>query len=120
MDKPWSVYILRCADGSLYTGISNDVSRRLAAHNAGRGARYVRTRCPAELVFCEPAGDRGTALKREAAIKKYSRPMKERLVFAGGIDPAALVIAKSVVAKPVRPVASPSTAGQNPVRWFHL
>lgn len=120
MDKPWSVYILRCADGSLYTGISNDVARRLAAHNAGRGARYVRTRCPAELVFCEPAGDRGAALKREAAIKKFSRPMKERLVFAGGFDPAALAGPESVAVKPVRCGAQPAVPGKNPVRWFHL
>ena len=113
MRGPWFVYILRCADGTLYTGISNDVARRLATHNAGRGARYVRTRRPAELVWWEEAGDHGAALRREAAIKRSGRAAKERLAGAGVPEwPAAggsgLVVCSG---KPVT-VA--------PVRWFHL
>jgi len=80
MSGPWFIYILRCADGSLYTGISNDLSRRVDRHNSGRGAKYVRTRLPVELVWWEYAGTCSTALRREAAIKGYSRGAKERLI----------------------------------------
>ena len=62
----WCVYMLRCRDGSLYTGITNDVPRRLAAHAAGKGAAYTRSRCPVSLVYREAAKDRGAALRREA------------------------------------------------------
>src|SRR5690606_7797478 len=61
----WSVYIVRCADGTLYTGISTDVAARIAAHNRGSGAKYTRSRMPVELVYQEPAFDRGAAQKRE-------------------------------------------------------
>ena len=77
------VYILRCADGTYYTGWTADVARRVAAHNAGRGGRYTRTRRPVTLVYHEEAADRRSAMKREAAIKKYSREQKERLVGVG-------------------------------------
>ncbi len=80
--KSWFVYILRCADGSLYTGISNDVSRRLAQHNAGKASRYTRSRIPVELVYQEPQDSRSLALKRELAIKALSRSQKETLVRA--------------------------------------
>src|SRR5208282_796481 len=56
--KGWSVYMVRCRDGSLYTGITNDVPRRLAAHSAGKGAAYTRSRCPVRLVYREPARDK--------------------------------------------------------------
>ena len=76
----WQVYILRCADGTLYTGSTNDVEKRLAAHNAGRGAKYTRTRRPCALVYVEEAADKGAALRREAAIKRLTRTQKLRLI----------------------------------------
>jgi predicted GIY-YIG superfamily endonuclease len=72
----WFVYILRCGDGSLYTGISTDVTERVAVHNAGRGARYTRPRLPVAVVHVERKRSRSTALKREAAIKALSRAEK--------------------------------------------
>ena len=72
----WFVYILRCGDGSLYTGISTDVDQRVATHNAGRGARYTRPRLPVTVVHVERKRSRSTALKREAAIKSLSRAEK--------------------------------------------
>lgn len=74
------VYIVRCADGSLYTGWATDVALRLARHNAGRGAAYTRTRRPVALVYCEEVPDRSAALRREWAIKKLDRAQKARLV----------------------------------------
>jgi putative endonuclease len=78
------VYILRCADGTYYTGWTSDVTRRVAAHNAGRGGRYTRMRRPVTLVYQEEAEDRASAMRREAGIKRYSREQKERLVAGGG------------------------------------
>lgn len=78
------VYILRCADGTYYTGWTSDVTRRVAAHNAGRGGRYTRMRRPVTLVYQEEAADRSSAMKREAGIKRYSREQKERLVAGKG------------------------------------
>ena len=79
----WWVYVLRCADGSLYTGITTDVSRRLAEHNGGRvGARYTRSRRPVQLVYAEAACDRAEALRREAAIKRLDRARKLALCAA--------------------------------------
>ena len=63
------VYILRCGDGTLYTGCTNDLVRRLRAHQSGRGAKYTRSRLPVELVYWEAAEDRAAALRREAAVK---------------------------------------------------
>ena len=71
----WWVYLLRCADGTLYTGSTNDVKKRLAAHNAGRGAKYTRARRPCALVE-----SRSAALRREAAIKRLTRAQKLRLI----------------------------------------
>lgn len=76
----WSVYILRCGDGSLYTGCTNDLEGRLARHQAGKGARYTRSRLPVALVFSEPAEGRGEALRREAALKRLSRRLKLQLI----------------------------------------
>ena len=73
------VYILRCADGTYYTGWTLDLDARLAAHNAGVGARYTRSRRPVTLHFWEPTDTRGDALKREAAIRRLSRASKARL-----------------------------------------
>jgi uncharacterized protein (TIGR02453 family) len=78
----WHVYLARCRDGTLYTGITTDPDRREAVHNAGRGASYTRSRRPVRLIHLEPAADRGAALRREHAIKRMTRPMKEQLVKA--------------------------------------
>jgi len=77
---PWYVYILRCGDGTLYTGITDDIPRRLAAHRAGKGAKYTRGRGPLELVYQERVPDKSAALRREAAIKRLRRGEKERLI----------------------------------------
>ncbi|HET7790972.1 MAG TPA: GIY-YIG nuclease family protein [Gemmatimonadales bacterium] len=76
----WTVYILRCADDSLYTGITNDLARRLARHRAGKGAAYTRGRRPLRVIYTERRRTRSAALRREAAIKRLSRPAKLRLV----------------------------------------
>lgn len=78
--KRWIVYVLRCADGSLYTGITNDLQRRVAAHRAGTASRYTRARGPVRVVHHEAAPDRGAALKREAAIKRLPRTAKLALI----------------------------------------
>lgn len=76
----WYVYIVSCADDSLYTGIALDVDARIASHNAGRGARYTRSRLPVRLVYSEPAESRSAALRREHAIKSLTRRQKQRLI----------------------------------------
>lgn len=76
----WSVYIIRCSDGSLYTGITNDVQRRFHDHARGLGAKYFRGRQPKELVYVETGHDRSSASKREIAIKKLPRLRKLRLL----------------------------------------
>ncbi len=73
----WYVYMLRCGDDTLYTGITDDVEKRLAAHRAGKGAKYTRGRSPLELVYVEEQPDKSAALRREIAIKKL--PRKEKL-----------------------------------------
>ncbi|MGA2079324.1 MAG: GIY-YIG nuclease family protein [Holophaga sp.] len=78
--RPWWVYILRCGDGTLYTGIALDLAARLAQHRAGTGARYTRGRGPLELVYREPAPTRAAASRREAAIKRRTRAAKLELI----------------------------------------
>ena len=80
----WQVYIVRCADGSFYTGVTVDVARRVAEHNgSGRaGARYTRARRPVQLVYQETAADRSAAGKREYAIKQLTRAAKRALMAA--------------------------------------
>jgi len=80
--RPWTVYILRCADGSLYTGVARDPERRLAQHNGKGGAAYTRSRRPVALVYREQAPDRSAALRREWAIKHLSRTEKLELIMA--------------------------------------
>lgn len=75
----WFCYLLRCTDGTLYCGITNDLEKRLAAHNAGTAAKYTRTRVPVELVFAEPCPDRSSASKREMEIKQMTRSQKLKL-----------------------------------------
>lgn len=74
------VYILRCADDTLYTGWTNDLPRRVAAHNAGKGAKYTRSRLPVELIYAEQADTREAAMSREWHIKHMSRDEKMRLI----------------------------------------
>ncbi len=78
----WHVYIVRCADGSLYTGIAKDVSARIGVHNAKKGAKYTRARLPVELVWQEVHSSRSLALKREMEIKKFKRA--DKLALIGG------------------------------------
>jgi putative endonuclease len=80
VEEAWFVYIARCADGSLYTGVALDVSERLAAHNAGRGARYTRGRGPLTLCAQRRCGSKGAALRLEWAVKQLARPQKETLL----------------------------------------
>ena len=76
----WFVYILRCADGTLYTGITKDLARRTRQHNDGTAARYTRSRRPVKPVYQEPQRSQSLALKREAAIKKLTRRQKLALI----------------------------------------
>jgi putative endonuclease len=82
------VYILRCADGTYYTGWTTDLSRRIARHNAGKGGRYTRMHGPVALVYQEELPDRQSAMRREAALKRLSRQQKERLIASGQPCPA--------------------------------
>ncbi|MDJ0741253.1 MAG: GIY-YIG nuclease family protein [Gammaproteobacteria bacterium] len=76
----WYLYLVRCHDGSLYTGISTDVQRRFAAHASDRGARRLRGRGPLQLVYSHAVGDRGLAARVEYRVKRLSRADKERLI----------------------------------------
>ncbi len=80
MEKQWGVYILACRDGTLYTGITDNLPRRLKAHNAGKGAKYTRGRGPVELRYWEICADHASALRREWEIKRLSRQEKLALI----------------------------------------
>jgi len=80
----WFVYLLRCADSTLYTGIAKDVSRRCQQHNAGTASRYTRSRLPVVAVYQEAHASRSLALRREAAIKTLTRREKELLIRRAG------------------------------------
>ena len=80
MEGNWYLYILCCGDGTLYTGITTDVEKRLAVHRAGKGAKYTRGRGPLELVYQEELPDHSAALKREYEVKSMSRQDKEKLI----------------------------------------
>ncbi len=80
---PYFTYILRCADGTLYTGFTTDLAARERAHNEGRGARYTSGRRPVSLVFSETHESRSAAQRREAELKKWSRARKESLIVPG-------------------------------------
>ena len=84
----WHLYLVRCNDGSLYTGISTDVARRFDAHRSDRGARRLRGRGPLELVYSRPVGDRSLALRLEHRVKRLSKADKERLVRGEAALPA--------------------------------
>ena len=76
----WYLYVLRCGDGTFYTGITTDVERRLEEHRQGRGAKYTRGRGPLELAYQEECGNHSEALKREYAVKQLTREEKEDLI----------------------------------------
>ena len=80
MEKKWTLYILQCKDGTLYTGITDDLERRLAQHRAGKGAKYTRGRAPLTLVYQESCENHSHALRREIEIKRLSRPEKLILI----------------------------------------
>lgn len=81
--EKWWVYMVRCKNKAIYTGISKDVAKRVAQHNSGKGAKYTRANGPVELVYCEEARGAGQALKRERQIKGYSKIRKERMAGTG-------------------------------------
>ncbi len=81
-DERWTVYILRCKDGTLYTGITKDIERRVKQHNDGKGSKYTQSRRPVKVVYNEKKMGRANALVREAEIKQYSKGKKEELVSA--------------------------------------
>lgn len=80
MEQKWYVYILRCADDTLYTGITNDIERRLKAHNAGTASKYTRSHRPVAIVYQVEVGSKGDALRRELQIKAMSRQQKIALL----------------------------------------
>ena len=77
---PWHVYILRCRDGSLYTGYTNDLDTRLAAHNAGKGAKYTASHRPVQIVYTEFSDSKTAAMRREIQIKRWAKAKKEALI----------------------------------------
>ena len=83
METKWYLYILRCKDGTLYTGIATDVQKRLEMHRSGKGAKYTRGRSPLELVYSEECENHSQALKRECEVKKLSKDQKQQLIFSG-------------------------------------
>ena len=86
----WTVYILRCGDGTLYTGCTNDLPRRLEAHQSGKGAKYTRSRLPVALAYREEAPDKSAALRREIAVKRLSR--REKLALIAGREAGAMEV----------------------------
>jgi putative endonuclease len=83
-NQPWYLYVVECTDGTLYTGISTDVARRLREHNAGRGARYTAARRPVTLRASWHFQDRRAAMLAETSLKRMSRDRKKRLLEAAG------------------------------------
>ena len=80
VERKWCLYILRCGDNTYYTGITNDLDKRLEAHRSGKGAKYTRGRAPLELVYQEVCEDHSHALRREWEVKKLTRTEKEKLM----------------------------------------
>ena len=79
-EKTWTLYMLRCADGSLYTGVATDLPARIATHNAGKGAKYTRGRLPVQLVYSETGLNQGQALRRELQLKALPRRKKLAMI----------------------------------------
>ncbi|AMY05702.1 GIY-YIG nuclease family protein [Staphylococcus condimenti] len=86
MENKYFIYIVRCRDGSLYTGYTNDVTARVEKHNAGKGAKYTKTRRPVKLVYQETFETKSEAMKREYQIKTYTRVQKLQLIERGVIS----------------------------------
>lgn len=84
MTKPWYLYIVKCRDDSLYTGITTDIMRRIAQHNSGKGAKYTRSRRPVTLVFSKEYKDRSAASKAEYYTKRLSRKEKIKMIDQKG------------------------------------
>lgn len=80
VQKPWWVYIVKCSDGTYYTGIAPDINKRIEKHNSGNGAKYTRSREPVELLYYEEHENRSLATKREMQIKKLTRDQKKELI----------------------------------------
>ena len=89
MEKIWSVYILECKDGKLYTGMSNDINRRVCDHNKGRGCRFTKYRHPVKLVYSKECGTRSAARKRELEIQSFTRSRKLNLIGANQVAPSS-------------------------------
>ena len=85
MENTWKLYILRCADGSLYTGITTDLEKRIHAHNSGKGAKYTRSRLPVQLVYWEECPTKEAAMSREWQVKHLTREEKLKLIQGGPI-----------------------------------
>lgn len=105
---PWFLYILKCADGTLYTGITNNLERRMKAHSAGRASRFTRVRLPIELLYQEPCAGRTQALVRECAVKAFPRGRKLELVQFGKKPPRQRPRHVKMKALPSATTASPS------------
>jgi putative endonuclease len=90
MTAEWSLYLVRCRNGSLYTGITTDVERRFEEHCAGTGAKYLRGKAPLTLEFQCRIGDRGDALRLEYLVKRLGKEQKEALLREAGTDPESL------------------------------
>ena len=86
-NRNWALYILECCDGTLYTGITNDLCRRLSEHQSGTGAKYTKGRSPVKLIYTEEYGSRSDAAKREVGVKRMSRG--DKLLLAGSRDKRA-------------------------------
>ena len=86
IDKPWSVYIVRCIDNTFYTGISNDIEKRVTAHNKSRGAKYTKTRLPVVLVYSKIIGSKSEACKEEYRIKQLTKAEKENLIGSSSTE----------------------------------
>ena len=94
----WHVYLVRCADGTLYCGVTTDLDKRLATHNAGKGAKYTARRRPVRLAWSEPADDRGAALRREHAVKAL--PRRAKLALARSPPPSQAFSARRALDAP--------------------
>lgn len=105
---PWFLYILKCTDGALYTGITNNLERRLKAHSTGRASRFTRVRLPIELLYHEPCAGRTQALVRECAVKALPRSRKLRLVQFGKTDSSGKKLAQRRRRVKMKPLAGKS------------
>lgn len=105
----WSVYVVRCGDGSLYTGIARDVAARIAMHAAGRGARYTRSRGPFELCLTRRCASKTSALRLELAIKRLTRSQKEALLQDGRFAKFARAALRAAARKADSPSKRPES-----------